>query len=49
MKQNLLVIGLGPHAQVCQYRFLEEIARQGAPARVRLLVELQDQQEIVES
>ena len=49
MKQNLLVIGLGPHAQFCQYRFLEEMARQGAPVHVRLLVELQDRQENIEN
>ncbi len=49
MKRNLLVIGLGPHAQFCQYRFLEEMARQGAPVHVRLLVELQDRQENVEN
>lgn len=49
MKQNLLVIGLGPHAQASQYRFLEEMARQGAPVHVRLLVELQDRQEDVEN
>ncbi len=49
MKQNLLIIGLGPHAQATQYLFLEELARQGVPVHVRLLVELQDRQEDVEN
>ena len=42
MKRNIVVIGLGPHAQACQYRFLEGLHRRGTPLRVRLLVELQD-------
>ena len=42
------MIGLGPHAQVCQYYFLEQMRRQGVPVRIRLLVELQDRAEDVE-
>lgn len=48
MKRNIVVIGLGPHAQACQYRFLEELRQSGTPVRVRLLVELQDRQADVE-
>ena len=48
MKRNIVVIGLGPHAQACQYRFLEELRQGGMPVRVRLLVELQDRQADVE-
>ena len=48
MKRNIVIIGLGPHAQACQYRFLEELHQNGTPVRVRLLVELQDRQDDVE-
>lgn len=48
MKRNIIMIGLGPHAQVCQYYFLEKMNRQGIPVRLRLLVELQDRAEDVE-
>ena len=49
MKRNLIIIGLGPHAQACQYYFLETMYRKGMPIRVRLLVELQDRAEDVEN
>lgn len=48
-RQNLIVIGLGPHARYAQYRFLEEIARMGQPVKVKLLVELQDRKDDIEN
>jgi len=48
MKRNLLFIGLGPHAQAVQYRFLDGLRRQGTPLRIRALVELEDRQADVE-
>ncbi len=48
-KQNIIVIGLGPHARACQYNFLEGMAKIGHYIKVKLLVELQDRKEDVEN
>lgn len=48
-KHNIIIIGLGPHARACQYRFLEEISQAGQPVNVKLLVELQDSKEDLEN
>ena len=40
-------MGLGPHAQACQYAYLEHYHRKGL--QIRLLVELQDKQKDVEN
>lgn len=48
-KHNIIVIGLGPHAQAVQYHFLEEMAQTGYPVRVKLLVELQDRKDDIEN
>lgn len=47
-KHNVIVIGLGPHARACQYRFLEDMAQLDYPIKIRLLVELQDRKKDVE-
>ena len=48
-RRNIIIIGLGPHARACQYRFLDEITQTGHPVKVKLLVELQDRKEDIEN
>ena len=49
MKKNLIIFGLGPHAQACQYKFLENLYKAGLAIKILLLAELQDQQTNIET
>ena len=49
MKKNFIIIGLGPHAQSCQYEFLEHQFNKGREITVSLLADLQDKNKDIDN